>query len=611
MNRFRTAALFFAAIAIAPAVCPAQTPLPKGITKVTSVEGITEYKFDNGLRLLVFPDPSKPTITVNITYLVGSRHEGTGEGGMAHLLEHMVFKGSPKHTNIPQELTEHGARPNGTTSWDRTNYFETFKATDENLKWALDLESDRMVNSYIRKEDFDKEFSVVRNEFERGENNPFGVTFQHTMAAAYIAHSYGRPVIGNRSDVERVPIDKLQDFYHKYYQPDNAVLTVAGKVDEPQLIVLVNEYFGKIPRPARNLTQTYTVEPVQDGERMTVVRRVGDIQAVFAVYHIPDGAHPDIEPLEVLSSIMGEDSSGRLYKSLVDNKKATQIFGQQLDLDEPGLIMLGAILNKTDSLDEARDILLKTVDGVIKEPPSKEEVDRARTRLLKQVDQTLRDSERVGLFISEYAAKGDWRLLFLDRDRLRNVTPADVQRVAAAYLKASNRTIGEFIPDPKPDRAEIAGKTDLAAALKDYKGDAAMAAGEAFDPSPKNIESRTERYTLPSGMKVSLLTKKTRGASVHVDLRLHFGDLDGLKDKEIMANLAGSTLMHGTLKKSRQQIQDEMDRLKAQMRVAGGANTANASIETTRENLPAALRLAGEILKEPSFTESEFEQVRK
>ena len=611
MNRMRTSALLAAAIAITPVLCLAQSSLPKGVSKVTSVEGITEYRLDNGLRVLVFPDPSKPTITVNITYLVGSRHEGTGEGGMAHLLEHMVFKGSPKHTNIPQELTEHGARPNGTTSWDRTNYFETFKASDENLKWALDLESDRMVNSFIKKEDFDKEFSVVRNEFESGENNPFRVTFQHTLAAAYTAHTYGRPVIGNKSDVERVPIDKLQVFYKKYYEPDNAVLTVAGKVDEPQLIAMINDYFGKIPRPTRTLTQTYTVEPVQDGERMTVVRRVGDIQAVLAVYHIPDGANADIEPLDVLASILGEDSSGRLYKSLVDNKKATQVFGQELDLDEPGVIMLGAILNKSDSIDEAREAMLRTVDGVIKEPPSKEEVDRARTRLLKQVDQTLRDSERVGLFISEYAAKGDWRLLFLDRDRLRKVTPAEVQRVAAAYLKASNRTIGEFIPDAKPDRAEIPGTTDLAAALKDYKGDAAMAAGEAFDSSPKNIESRVERYTLPSGMKVSLLTKKTRGGSVQVALRLHFGNVDSLKDKEMVANMAGSTLMRGTVTKNRQQIQDEIDRLKAQMRVFGGATGANASIETTRENLPAALRLAGEILKEPSFPESEFEQIRK
>jgi zinc protease len=611
MHFSRTASLLLSAVALTPLPCPAQSTLPEGVTKVTSVEGISEYRLNNGLRVLIFPDPSKPTITVNITYLVGSRYEGAGEGGMAHLLEHMLFKGSTRHTNIPQELTEHGAQPNGQTSWDRTNYFETFKATEENLKWALDLESDRMVNSFVKKSDFDKEFSVVRNEFEAGENQPFSVLFEHTMGAAYLAHSYGRPVIGNKSDVERVPIDKLQDFYHKYYQPDNAVLTVAGKVDEPKLIELVNEYFGKIPRPTRILSPTYTVEPPQDGERLTVVRRVGDIQAIMAVYHIPDGANPDIEALEVLSTVLGEESSGRLYKALVDNKKAAQVFAENLDLDEPGLIMFAALLNKTDSLDEARTVMLQTVESLIKEPPSKEEVDRARTRLLKEVDQTLRNSERVGLFLSEYVAKGDWRLLFLDRDRLRNVTPADVQRVAAAYLKPSNRTIGEFIPDPKPDRAEIPSKTDLEAALAGYKGDVAMAAGEAFDPSPKNIESRTERFTLPSGMKVSLLPKKTRGANVRVALRLHFGDVDSLMNKDVVASLAGSTLIRGTATKNRQQIQDEIDKLKAQLNVSGDATGAQVSIETTRDNLPGALRLAGEILRQPSFPETEFEQIRK
>lgn len=607
----RSALALTAGICCTAASLVAQVPLPKGVTKVTSVEGITEYKLDNGLRLLVFPDPSKPTITVNITYMVGSRHEGTGEGGMAHLLEHMVFKGSPKHTNIPQELTEHGARPNGTTDYDRTNYFETFQATEVNLRWALDLESDRMVNSFIRKEDFDKEFSVVRNEFEMGENSPFNVLIERTMAAAYTAHNYGRPVIGNKSDVERVPIDKLQAFYHKYYQPDNAVLTVAGKIDEAQIVSLVNDYFGKIPSPTRVLTPTYTVEPVQDGERMTVVRRVNDTQALIAAYHIPDGANADIEPLEVLAGILGEPVSGRLYKALVDNKKASQVAAFNRDLDEPGVIMFLAIMNKTDSIDDARDTMLRTIDSVAKEPPSKEEVDRARTRLLKEVEQEMRNSEQVGLFLSEFVAKGDWRLLFLDRDRLRNVTPADVQRVAAAYLKSSNRTIGEFIPDAKPDRAEIAPKTDLAAALNGYKGDAAMAAGEAFDPSPKNIESRTERYTLPSGMKVSLLTKKTRGASVIAQVRLHFGDVTALQGKEITAGMLGATLMRGTLKKTSQQIQDEMDRLKAQISVAGSATSATASIETTRENLSAALRLAAEILKEPSLPEAEFEKNRK
>ncbi|MBU1821879.1 MAG: insulinase family protein, partial [Bacteroidetes bacterium] len=183
--------------------------IPKGMKKITSVEGITEYQMDNGLKVLLFPDPSKPTATVNITYLVGSRHEGYGETGMAHLLEHMVFKGTPKHPNIPQELTEHGARPNGTTWYDRTNYFETFSATDENLKWALDLEADRMINSYIAKKDLESEFSVVRNEFESGENSPFRVLLQRVTSAAYEWHNYGKSTIGNRSDIENVPIENL------------------------------------------------------------------------------------------------------------------------------------------------------------------------------------------------------------------------------------------------------------------------------------------------------------------------------------------------------------------------------------------------------------------
>ena len=185
------------------------------IKKTASVEGITEYMLENGMKVLLFPDNSSQTITVNITYLVGSRHEGYGEKGMAHLLEHMVFKGTPNHPDIPKELTARGARPNGTTWYDRTNYFETFNANDENLDWALDLEADRMVNSFIAKKDLESEFSVVRNEFESGENSPSRVLMQKVISGAYLWHNYGQSTIGNRSDIERVPIDNLKAFYKK------------------------------------------------------------------------------------------------------------------------------------------------------------------------------------------------------------------------------------------------------------------------------------------------------------------------------------------------------------------------------------------------------------
>ncbi len=192
------------------AVCFAA--LPAGVQQLTSVEGITEYRLANGLRVLLFPDPSKPTITVNVTVLVGSGSEGYGEKGMAHLLEHMVFKGTPRHPNIPKELNEHGARPNGTTSFDRTNYYETFSASDENLHWALDMEADRLMNSFIARKDLDTEMTVVRNEWEASENFPQAVLQKRILAAAYEWHNYGHIVIGARSDIEKVPIERLQAF---------------------------------------------------------------------------------------------------------------------------------------------------------------------------------------------------------------------------------------------------------------------------------------------------------------------------------------------------------------------------------------------------------------
>jgi zinc protease len=231
------------------------------LTPVSAVEGITEYQLDNGLQVLLFPDQTKETVTVNVTYRVGSKHENYGETGMAHLLEHLVFKGTPKHPDIPAELSARGARPNGTTWTDRTNYYETFAATDDNINWALSLESSRMVDSFIAKKDLDSEMTVVRNEFESGENSPFRVTLQKMASVAYDWHNYGKSTIGARADLENVPIDRLQAFYRKYYQPDNATLIVAGKFVPSEMLKKVQAYFGVIPKPDRVLPKLYTMDP--------------------------------------------------------------------------------------------------------------------------------------------------------------------------------------------------------------------------------------------------------------------------------------------------------------------------------------------------------------
>ncbi|MCB9275145.1 MAG: insulinase family protein [Lewinellaceae bacterium] len=610
-SRLRSSLFLLTLLSAQPAAQAQQAEPPKGFTQLASVEGITEYLLeDNGLHILLFPDQSKPTITVNVTYLVGSRHEGYGETGMAHLLEHMVFKGTPNHPNIPQELTEHGARPNGSTWYDRTNYFETFSATDENLRWALDMEADRMVNSYIAAKDLESEMTVVRNEFEMGENSPSGVLMERVLSTAYLWHNYGKSTIGARADLENVPIVHLQAFYHKYYQPDNAYLVVAGKFDPMKTLGLIKETFGRLQKPERELIPTYTREPVQDGERFAELRRVGDVQVVSAAYHICPGSHSDYPAVDVLVELLTNEPSGRLYKALVESGKASSQWGYAASLREPGFAYFSADVLKDKSLADAEATMMATIDELIQNPPSSEEVERARKRLLKETELAFRSSDRVGLAMSEFLAQGDWRLGFIYRDRLEQVTPEQVAAAAKRYFKPSNRTVGRFLPDATPDRADIPDVPDIAAMVDGYKGKEAISEGEAFDPSYDNIENRTQRGEVKGTLEYALLAKETRGDAVTARLSLRFGTEQSLKGKQMAARFAGMMLDKGTAKHNRQQLEDKLDELKARVRVGGGASGAYATIEAEHDKLPEVINLLGEMLQQPSFPEEEFNKLK-
>ncbi|MGR6088034.1 MAG: M16 family metallopeptidase [Arcticibacter sp.] len=604
-NLFR---LLLCALLLAPVVSTAQKK-PAAPVKITSVEGITEYQLANGLKVLLFPDPSKSTITVNITYLVGSRHEGYGESGMAHLLEHMVFKGTPRHPNIPQELTSHGARPNGTTWLDRTNYFETFNATEENLRWALDMEADRMINSFIAKKDLESEFSVVRNEFESGENDPSGVLMERVMSTAYLWHNYGKSTIGSREDIERVPIENLQAFYKKYYQPDNAVLMVTGKIDEAKTLDLVNEYFGTIAKPTRVLQPTYTVEPTQDGERHVVLNRVGDVQVASMGYHVPAGAHPDFPAIDLLTDILTNEPSGRLYKALVETKMATSVGGFAFELRDPGFAYFTADVLKEKSLDEVMNTMKSIMDNLKDNPATPAEVDRAKNKSLKFFEQTYNNSERVGLTLSEYIAKGDWRLFFHQRDMVEKVTAADVNRVAVAYFKPSNRTTGKFIPDPAPDRAVITAAPDPAVLLKDYKGKQALKQAEDFEATPDNIAQRTVKGEISGGAKYAFLKKSTRGGTVNVSMTLRIGSAAAMQGKSTVADMTAAMLRRGTARMNMEQINDSFDKMKSSVNIFGSGQTVNISITTTAEQLENTLKLVQEILRTPSFPQAELSKL--
>ena len=574
---------------------------------VAQVEGITEYRLSNGLRVLLAPDASKPTTTVNITYLVGSRHENYGETGMAHLLEHLVFKGTKTSGNIFEELGKRGMQFNGTTFYDRTNYYETFPANPDNLKWALEMEADRMVNSLIARKDLETEFSVVRNEMESGENNPYMMLWQRMASTAFDWHNYGKSTIGARTDVENVKIENLQNFYRKYYQPDNAVLLVTGKFEAGSTLSLIQQVFGAIPKPVRVLETTYTQDPAQDGMREVNVKRTGDVQLTAVLYHTAAGSHIDSASMAALSEVLGGTPNGRLHKNMVEKKLAVNVSPWNFELAERGYVVFMAALNKTQSLAEARKVLLEELEGLQKKPVTEEELKRAKASLLSDIDKTINDPQKLAVQLSESIANGDWRLFFLQRDRIENLKLADLQSVAANYFKESNRTLGQFIPTATPDRSKLPDAVDVAKLVADYKGKAAASEGEVFDISPANIEKRTQRLALASGMKLILTPKKTRGETLSGILTLRFGDEASLFNQATTSNLTASLLMRGAGNLQRAEISAKLDELKTQIEVSGGGQTVTVRFDSLRKNLPEVLNLIRDILRKPILAEKEFE----
>ncbi len=379
-----------------------------------------------------------------------------------------------------------------------------------------------MVNSFIRKEDLDSEMTVVRNEFERGENSPERILSQRMMSAAYEWHNYGKSTIGNRADIERVPVENLRRFYRKFYQPDNAILTIAGQFETDNALSYANQYFGVIPRPDRVLENTYTEEPPQDGERSVMLRRVGDVALAGVLYHICSGPHPDYAPVDVLQHILTAAPSGRLYKSLVETRMAARVDGSAYALHDPGVMSLMATVTKGNDPHDVLSRLLETTEAIGETGVTQEEVDRAIAYWMKIWELSMTDSSQTAIQISDWAAQGDWRLLFVYRDRLEKVTPADVQAVAKKYFTRNNRTVGLFIPSEKSERIAVPPTPSLAEMIGDYK-DARpyqWVRRLTFLPSTSRTEPRVAGWGVASDGALAKENSRGNGADArHAPLR--------------------------------------------------------------------------------------------
>ena len=607
------------ALPLLPGRAGAGSSGPSTTAAPITVEGITSYRLSNGLQVLLIPDAGQPKVTVAVTYFVGSRHEGYGETGMAHLLEHMLFKGTPRHKDPDSEIEQRGGDWNAETESDWTYYYQTHLADLPglaNLHFALDLEAERMTHARIVQEDLDKEFSVVRNELEIGENSPSEILHQRTLRAAFTWHGYGRDTIGSRSDIEHAPISRLREFYRRYYRPDNAQLTVAGRFTPALAMPWIAETFGRIARPPTPVPLTYTVEPQQDGERQVMLRRTGEEKLIGVAYHALPAVHPDYAALEAALDALTREGTGRLYRELISPGLLTSVHAETPPSVEPGVVWLLAEAGREQNLEAVRDKLLAVVEGLGQSAVTVEELRRFQARKRKEFAHLASDGAQVASALRPWSAAGDFRLWLLYRDRIAQLTPAQVTAVARRLLVPANRTVGLFVPTAQPQRAPLPAATDVAAQVKGYKGQPPPAAGEAFAPTVEQIEQRTRRLTIAGGMRLLLLPKKTRGETVELALNLRFGSLSALRGKSAAVELLAPMLLRGTKQRSFIQLSDALDELQVEVSAVSGRSsllpqTVSLRLRTLRRHLPALLALLAEMLREPSFDPGEFTRVQK
>jgi zinc protease len=435
---------------------PASPAKVDGFSFVKTVGAISEYKLDaNGLQVLLLPDHSAPVITFMVTYRVGSRNEVTGTTGATHLLEHLMFKGSKnfnreKGNKLDQVLDPIGATNNATTWVDRTNYHETFGS--EHLPQIVEIESDRMRGLLLRDEDRKPEMTVVRNEFERGENSPFQALIKEVTQAAYVAHPYHHSTIGWRSDIEKVSIEKLREFYDTFYWPDNATVTVVGDFDPANALSLVGKYYGAIPKAPHPLPQVYTEEPEQSGPRRVVVKRAGQLGVVCIGNKIPAYTHPDSPAITVLSLILTDGKNSRLFKAITDQSLSTGVSGFPFPTHDPSLHFTFIPLAPGATHEQVEKIALEQIEKLKSDGVTDGEVQAAIAKYLADSAYQRDGTYQIANNINTAIAVGDWTTFYTFDDAVKKVTPADVQRVAQKYFNVDQSTTGWFVP-VKPNAA--------------------------------------------------------------------------------------------------------------------------------------------------------------
>jgi zinc protease len=597
--------------------------LPAGIDPVQTLDGIQEYRLtNNGLRILLIPDDGLPVATVMVTYEVGSRNEVTGTTGATHILEHMMFKGterlnSENGSDYFSQMERIGARSNATTYFDRTNYYATLPS--EYVSLAIELEADRMRNLRILEEDLNSEMTVVRNEYERGENNPMRTLVKEIYACAFIAHPYGHPTIGWLSDIEKTSTEKLRAFYNTYYWPENAVLTVIGGFDTEETLTAIEQFYGSVPNATQSIPVVETVEPKQLGPRRLVIERAGQVGIVMVAFKAPEGSSEDWAALTLIEQILGADKTGRLYRALEDKGKASATFTYAPQLRDPGLFTLAAYLTPEATHEETEKIIADEINKLISNGVTVDELEQAKAVIKANVVYGRDGSYAIADQLNETIAMGDWTKYVTQPKAIQAVSAEDIQKVAAKYFTQTNRTTGWFVPGNSAPSTEITGSR----LGPNYYRDPEISDTPIEDnTNPSSNDSVVESNSKPA-VDFSSNLQRTRIGDIEIiaiDMPITdvvsfvgsfaAGETLSPDDSPTLAGLTAAMLDKGTRRNDRFQIAELLNSIGAGIKFGASAHMLQFSGKFLRKDAGTVIGLLAEQLREPAFDPDVLETLK-
>ena len=425
----------------------------------TLAERVSEATLANGLKVLILEEPKAPVVTVQVWYKVGGRNELPGETGISHMVEHMMFKGTPTVSGKQFDalVSRNGGEDNAETMRDFTGYYEDFAA--DRVELGLRLEADRMANLLISEADYKSEHQVVIEERRlRIDDQPANLLSELTAATSILAQGYRNPVLGWPSDMEAWTRDALVRWYRTYYAPNDAVLVVVGAIKKAELLPKIQSLFGAIPR-GPDPPKIITTEPPQQGERRVYLRKEAELPLLFVVHHVPPLTDPDSFPLSVLAGILGGGESARFNQKVVYEKQLAANAGADYNPVhiDPYLFGFSAGPLPGKTAEEVEQALYAEVEQLQKDGVTERVIQKAKNQIEADFVFSLDSAHRMGVLLGRYESVASWKLLDGYLEGVRKVTAADVQRVAQKYLVPENRTVAILIP-VKPGTAGGTGK---------------------------------------------------------------------------------------------------------------------------------------------------------